>query len=118
MYKVYFYKNQSGKQPALDFIIELKNKDDKSSRILFNKIVDYIQVLSLYGLSAGQPYIKHIEGMLWELRPRNKRFFFVAWTGNEFIILHQFTKQSRKMPKSELERARREMEDIINGNQK
>ena len=32
-------------------------------------INDYIQVLSEYGKMAGEPYIKHLDGDIWELRP-------------------------------------------------
>ena len=79
MYQVYFYKTPNGDQPVLDYLTDLLSKKDKDSRIKANKINDYIQILSEYGTRAGEPYMKHIDGEIWELRPLRDRIFFVAW---------------------------------------
>ena len=73
MYKVNFYRDKNGKQPVKEYLQELKNKGGKDSKIKFNKINDYIEVLSKYGTYAGEPYIKHLEGDIWELRPLSDR---------------------------------------------
>ena len=78
MYKVNFYRDKNGKQPVKEYLQELKNKGGKDSKIKFNKINDYIEVLSKYGTYAGEPYIKHLEGDIWELRPLSDRILFVA----------------------------------------
>ncbi|NLJ64208.1 MAG: type II toxin-antitoxin system RelE/ParE family toxin [Christensenellaceae bacterium] len=112
MYKIYFYKDKNGKSPVAEYIRELGKRKDKDSRIKLNKIRDYVKVLSSYGTFAGEPFIKHIEGEIWELRPLRDRIFFVAWSSEGFILLHHFTKKTQKTPKREIEKAKRELEDI------
>lgn len=110
---IYFYKDKNGKEIVLDYIRELASKKDKSSRIKLTKIQDYIELLSIYGIEAGEPYIKHIEDKIWELRPLKDRIFFVAWINNSFVLLHHFTKKTQKTPKREIEKARREFQDLM-----
>lgn len=78
MYKVHFYMTEDGKEPVLEYIKELKNNNDKDSRIKLNKINDYIEILKQYGTQAGEPYIKHLDGEIWELRPIRDRILFAA----------------------------------------
>ncbi len=99
LYNIYFYKDKSGKEPVAEYLLDLSTKNDKSSRIKLNKIRDYIKLLSTHGLSLGEPYIKHIEGDLWEIRPIRDRIFFITWQNNSFILLHHFLKKSQKTPK-------------------
>ena len=112
MYQIYFYKDEAGREPVLEYLQELGIKRGKSSRINRNKILDYIQVLSKCGTSAGEPYIKHLEGDIWELRPLRNRIFFVAWVDNSFVLLHHFMKKTQKTPRRELEKAKRELENL------
>ena len=102
MYEILFYRDKKGKQPLLEYLKELSLKKDKDSRINFNKINDYIQALSEYGLALNEPYIKHIDGEIWELRPLRNRIFFVVWIDEKFILLHHFTKKTNKTPKESL----------------
>lgn len=112
LYQIRFYKDKNGKEPVVDYIKELKNKKDKDSRIKLNKISDYIQALSVYGTVIGEPYIKHLDGDIWELRPLKDRILFVVWDGGSFIMLHHFVKKTRKTPVREIEKAKRELADL------
>lgn len=112
MHKIYFYKDRSGRQPVLDYLNELGNKRDKDARIKLHKIRDYVKVLATYGTQAGEPYIKHITGDIWELRPLRDRIFFVGWYDGAFVLLHHFMKKTQKTPVREIERAKRELEDL------
>lgn len=113
MYKINFYRNKDGKEPVAEYIKGLSKKHDKDSRIKLNKILDYINVLKEHGKSAGEPYMKHIDGEIWELRPLRERIFFVAWNGDSFILLHHFMKKTQQTPKREIEQAKREYKDLI-----
>ncbi len=113
MFNIFFYKTENGKEQAKEYIKNLSEKKDKNSRIKLNKILEYIDILANYGTRIGKPYIKHIEGKIWELRPLKDRFFFVVWTDESFVILHQFTKKTQKTPKKEIEQAKREYNDLI-----
>ena len=112
MYEIYFYKDKNGKEPIIEYLQKLDKNKDKDSRIKLNKIRDYVKVLSTYGTYAGEPYIKHIEGDIWELRPLSDRIFFVTWYKNGFMLLHHFTKKKQKTPSKEIEKAKRELKDL------
>lgn len=79
MHKIHFYKDRSGKEPVFEFLRELSQKKDKNSRIQLNKINDYIEILSRYGTQIGEPYIKYLNGNIWELRPLRSRILFATW---------------------------------------
>ena len=113
MFTVVFYRNRKGEEPVAEYIEKLALKNDKDSRIKINKIRDYIRLLSIKGLSAGEPYIKHLKGAIWELRPVRDRILFAAWTGDSFVLLHVFMKQTQKTPPKEIEKAELEYEDFI-----
>lgn len=112
MHKIYFYKDKNGKEPVLDYIKSLEKKNDKDSRIKLNKIRDYVKILSINGLQAGEPFIKHIDENIWELRPLRDRIFFISWTNGCFVLLHHFMKKTQKTPSREIAKAKRELADL------
>lgn len=105
MYSVRFYKDKNGKEPLKEYLQELGSRTDKNSRINFNKIRDYIKTLSIYGTRAGEPFVKHISGEIWELRPLRNRILFFAYDGEQIILLSHFIKKTQKTPKKEIEKA-------------
>ncbi len=111
MYRIHFYKDKNGKEPVREYIARLASRKDKDSRIKLNKIMDYIKVLSEYGTQAGEPYIKHLDGDIWELRPLRDRILFAAWDGSSFVLLHVFMKQTQKTPPRETKRAKKYLTD-------
>lgn len=111
-YNVHFYRNEQGEEPVRDYLNELVNKKDKDSRIKLNKIRDYVKILRIYGTRAGEPYVKHIDSDIWELRPLRDRIFFVAWVNDSFVLLHQFMKKTQKTPKREIKQAQKEYADL------
>ncbi len=116
MHEVYFYKDKNGNEPVLNYLLELIGKGDKDSRIKANKINDYIEILRQYGTQAGEPYLKHLDGNLWELRPLRDRIFFVAWHNGSYVLLHSFKKKTQKTPAREIAQAKREIADLIERN--
>ncbi len=113
MYEIYFYEDRNGKSPVFDFMEDLKSHNDKDSRINLNKINDYIQALSDYGTVIGEPYVKHLDGEIWELRPIRNRVLFAAWVDGGYVLLHHFVKKTQKTPAREIEKAKRELADLI-----
>jgi phage-related protein len=90
----------------------LVSKEDKDSRVKVNKINDYIEALSRYGTQAGESYLKHLDGEIWELRPIRDRVLFAAYSSDGFVLLHYFMKKTQKTPLRETEQAKREFEDF------
>ena len=115
MYNVLFYKDNNGKEPVVEYLRLLCSKTDKNSRINANKINDYIEILRQFGTTAGEPYVKHIDDNLWELRPLRNRIFFVTWIDDSFVLLHHFIKKSQKTPQREIDKAKREISELIKG---
>ena len=74
-----------------------------------------IEILSRLGKSAGEPYIKHIDGDIWELRPLKNRIFFVGYINDSFVLLHHFMKKTAKTPTKEIEKAKKEYNEILGG---
>ena len=118
MYEIYFYIDSKGKEPVLDYLKELKSRTDKDSRIKLNKINDYIEALSKYGLQLTEPYIKHLDGDIWELRPTSDRILFAGVIGNDFVLLHQFEKKTQKTPRREIRQAEKELKDFLERSEK
>ena len=112
MHAIYFYKDKQGNQPVLGYMRELARHNSKDSRIKLNKLNDYIELLSQQGTRAGQPYIKHLDAEIWELRPLRDRILFVAWLDGSFVLLHTFVKKTQKTHRRETEKAKRELQDL------
>ena len=112
MFKVIFYKTETGREPAKEFIDSVRLRKGKDAEINIEKNDFYIEILSNFGLSSGLPYIKHLIDEIWELRPLKNRIFFGVWHNGLFVLLHGFTKKTRRTPKAELEKALREYEDF------
>ena len=111
MYTIIFYKDKNGNRPIVDYLRELASKYDKDSHIKSKKINDYIEYLAKEGLRAGEPYVKHLDGDIWELRPLRDRILFAAWDGQSFIMLHHFMKKTQKTPPKEIKQAVRNLAD-------
>ena len=111
MYEIIFYRDKNGKEPLLEYIEELAGHPDKESRIKLQKIQDYIKYLRAAGKRAGEPYVKHLDGEIWELRPIRDRILFAAWDGKRFVLLHHFIKKTQRTPQREIEKAKRNLAD-------
>lgn len=71
-----------------------------------------MKILQLEGTRAGEPFVKHLEGDIWDLRPLRDRNLFVAWLDGSFVLLHPFMKKTQKTPRREIEQAKRELADL------
>ena len=117
MYRIKIYKDSNGEQPIKKYLTQLAENTDKDSRIKLNKIDFYLEALRKFRTRAGEPFVKHIDGNIWELRPLRDRFFFFGWQGNYFVLLHHFVKKTRKTPPDEIAQAKRNYKDFIERSQ-
>ena len=113
MYKIKIYKDANGNQPIKEYLTELSTKSDKDSRIKLNKIDYYLQALREHGTRVGDPFVKHIDKEIWELRPLRDRFFFFSWQDDKIILLHHYVKKTRKTPLKEIWQAKSNLKDFI-----
>jgi len=115
MYKVEIYEDKNGESEIENYIDELKNKynSSKDSRIKYNKIISYIRLLREKGTTLGEPYMKHLQDDIWELRPLRDRILFAYWKEDTFILLSLFMKDTKKTPPREIERAKSNLQDFL-----
>lgn len=122
MYVIKFYEDEKGYSELYESIYKLANEADhnKNSRIQFQQITLYIELLKIHGTRLSTNITKHIKDELWELRPGNNRILYFYNSGNEFVLLHMFRKKTQKTPKSEIDRALNEIRLYIlrNGDNK
>ncbi len=83
-------------------------------RASFERIVRLVQAFGLE--RVHEPYIKHIEGPIWEMRLRGRggiaRALYVTASGRRVVILRAFAKKTQKTPRREIEFARRRAEEV------
>lgn len=119
MYEIEFYEDKNGHSNFLEFLnkLNMKAATSKESRINFNKIVAYLDLLEEMGTRVGEPVTKHLDGEIWELRPLKNRILYAYYEEDRFIILHHFIKKTKKIPKREIERAKRNLRDFVERNE-
>jgi len=111
-YKVKYYINsQTGKEPSLEFLLKLDNKS-------MAKVEKYIEYLKLHKGYLDEPYSRHIKGKIRELRVdfsnTHHRIFYFTFVKKTIILLHGFTKKTKKTPTNEIKKAMENYNDVIN----
>ena len=102
-YQAIFYDKPDGTEPASDFLLGL----DKKMRA---KMVWTINVLRAGGPEVREPYSKHLDDGIFELRAKvgtditRVLYFFII--GKRAILTHGFVKKADKTPPAEIERAK------------
>ncbi len=80
----------------------------------FTRISNLIERMGLE--RVHEPYVKHIEGKIWEMRLRGRdgiaRSLYVAATGRRVVILRTFVKKTEQTPRREIEIAYARMKEI------
>lgn len=84
-------------------------------RASFARIVQLIEVAGLQ--RVHEPYVKHLEGPLWEMRMKGKdgiaRAVYVTATGRRVVIVRAFTKKTQKTPRREIELALKRAKEVL-----
>lgn len=76
-------------------------------RARFERIVQLIQS---HGLErVREPYVRHLEGPVWEMRMKGKdgiaRAAYVTATGRRVVVVHVFVKKTQKTSRRDIEMA-------------
>ena len=73
-------------------------------RAKFEHVVRLVQANGLE--RVREPYIKHLEGKLWEMRLKGRdtiaRAIYVTAVGKRIVIVRIFTKKTQKTPRREI----------------
>ncbi|MBP5564924.1 MAG: type II toxin-antitoxin system RelE/ParE family toxin [Lachnospiraceae bacterium] len=104
MYNILLYEKKQGNFPCQDFLDSLNPKNKA-------KAFRSIDLLEENGPHLFEPYIKHIESGLYELRIKHGsdiiRIFYFYGDSNTIILTNGFMKKAQKTPKSEINLARK-----------
>jgi phage-related protein len=106
----------------MSWIVEFLDEDVKDAldalpldiRAHFQRIVELIQT---HGLErVREPYVKHLEGVLWEMRMKGRsgiaRAVYVTAIGKRIVVVHVFTKKTQKTPRREIETALKRAKEV------
>lgn len=103
-FDVEFYKQSDGKCPIKGLLDSLDNK-------LRAKVLRTIELLEQNGNELREPYSKHLEDGIFELRVKqgtdNARILYFFVIGHTIVLTNGFIKKAQKTPKSEIELAKR-----------
>jgi phage-related protein len=76
-----------------------------------------VGVIGSRGLErVHEPYVKHLQGQLWEMRLKGKdgiaRALYVTRVQRRVVVVRVFTKKSEKTPRREIELALKRAKDL------
>lgn len=104
------------------WIVETLNRTvDDELQVLPNdmkaKFVWISHLIETHGLpNVREPYIKHLEDLLWEIRIKGKdgisRALYVTAKSERVIVLRVFIKKTQKTPRSEIKLALKRAQGI------
>lgn len=103
-WSIEYYEDDRGRKPVGKFIDTLPV--EKRANIF--RVLDLVEV---FGIQLGPPYMKKIENSIWELRPGRTRILYFIHTGRKFVLLHAFTKKTRKTPRKEIRIAKKRQKE-------
>lgn len=97
-----------------DDLVKALSKLPADIRASFARIVGLIET---HGLErVREPYVKHLEGPLWEMRMKGRdgiaRAAYVTASGKRVVIVHVFEKKTQKTPRREIEYALRRAKEV------
>lgn len=106
----------------MSWAVEFLNEEVKASldafpldiRASFQRIVELIQA---HGLErVREPYVKHLEGPLWEMRMKGRsgiaRAVYVTAVGKRVVVVHVFEKKTQKTPRREIIKALKRAQEV------
>ncbi len=84
-------------------------------RAKFLRIAELIEAKGLD--RVREPYVKHLEGPLWEIRMRGRdgisRALYVTARGRRAVVVRVFVKKTQKTPRREINLALERAKEII-----
>lgn len=103
-FEIDFFQLDNGNYPVKEYLNDIDVK-------MRAKILWTIKLLEANGNTLGMPYSEHLQDGIFELRTKqgNKisRVLYFFCIGRKIILTHGFTKKTNKVPKEEIEVAKR-----------
>jgi phage-related protein len=84
------------------------------TRASFERIAGMIRSNGLERMR--EPYVKHLEGKLWEMRLSGRdgiaRSLYVTATGKRVVVVHSFVKKTQKTPRRVIDYALKRAKEV------
>ena len=98
-----------------DLVLDEYRKFPESLRAATMRIMFLIKQNGLE--KTGMPYVRHLQGKLWEIRARVKdgiaRSLYVTATEKRIVIVRCFVKKTQKTPDNEIKIALQRAKEVI-----
>lgn len=109
-FSIEFYEKENGSIPTEDFLNSLNSK-------MRAKIAGLMAILQEYGNELREPYSKHLDDGIFELRGKigndiSRVLYFFYYEG-KIVITNGFIKKTQKTPASELKKAKEYRKDYL-----
>jgi len=81
------------------------------------RFVRIVELIRSFGLErVHEPYVKHIEGRIWEMRLKGRdgiaRALYVTASGRRAVVVRVFVKKTEKTPRREIEMALKRAREV------
>ena len=111
MFTVIFYETADGKKPIEEFLDSLDLK-------LQAKTVQLMELLEEKGNELREPYSKHLDDSIFELRASQagniSRVLYFFYFDKQIVITNGFIKKQQKTPPREIKLAKKRRSDFLN----
>ena len=109
-FTVEFYEKENGEIPVEEFL-------DSLDIGMKSKLVMILKVLQEKGNQLREPYSKHLEDGIFEIRGKVgsdiSRVLYFFYYGGKIILTNGFIKKTQKTPSKEIKRAKEYRKDYI-----
>jgi phage-related protein len=118
-----FWNLSLSPQAAMEWQVEVLNDTVRSELNALpweirGHLIRLERMISQVGLeNLREPYVKHLEGKLWEMRVTGRdgiaRAIYITAKGRRVVILRAFIKKTQQTPRSEIDLAQRRAKEIL-----
>lgn len=96
---------------------EVRAELDALPRDIRAKFAHIVRLIDAFGLEqVHEPYIKHLEGRLWEMRMKGRdgiaRAIYVTAHERRVVVVRAFRKKTQKTPRREIALALKRAEEL------
>ncbi len=109
-FEVIMYEKDSKTVPVKEFILSQNEK-------MQAKIIRTVELLSTYGNGLRDPYTKHLDDGIFELRIKFSsnitRILYFFYVDKKIVLTNGFTKKTMRTPKNEIALAKKHRDDYI-----
>ena len=114
-FKVEFYEKENGEEPAKEFLLSQNNK-------MRAKLVGLIDILGQYGNQLREPYSKHLDDGIFEIRGKvgtdiTRILYFFYYEGR-IILTNGFVKKTQETPRQQIKLAKEYRKDFLEREEK